>query len=298
MIPPASEARGGTALRLRERSFAPEQRLVMAIVNRTPDSFYDRGATWDEAAAMERVHTVVAEGADIVDIGGVPAAPGAEVTVAEEIRRTVPFVAAVRAAYPDLVISVDAYRHQSAGELCAAGADLINDTWGGWDERLPEVAASCGAGLVCSHAGGLAPRTRPFRLEYGDVMADVLERTLALADRAVARGVDPSRVLIDPAHDFGKNTWHSLEVTRRLGEMVATGWPVLVSVSHKDFIGETLNAGREERLTGTLATSAVCAWLGARVFRAHQVTQTRQVLDMVSTIRGDRLPARAVRGLA
>jgi dihydropteroate synthase len=270
----------------------------MAIVNRTPDSFYDRGATWDEAAAMERVHAVVSEGADIVDIGGGPAAPGAEVTIAEEIRRTVPFVTAVRAACPDLVISADTFRHQTARELCTAGADLINDTWGCWDERLPEVAAEFGAGLVCSHAGGLPPRTRPYRVEYRDVMADVLERTLALVDRAVARGVDPSRILIDPAHDFGKNTWHSLEVTRRLGEMVATGWPVLVSLSHKDFIGETLNAGPEDRLTGTLATTAVCAWLGARVFRAHQVTQTRQVLDVVSAIRGDLPPSRAVRGLA
>ena len=251
----------------------------MAIVNRTPDSFYDRGATWEETAAMERVHEVVGEGADIVDIGGVPAAPGAEVTVAEEIRRTVPFVAAVRAAYPDLVISVDTWRHQVASELCAASADLVNDTWGGWDERLPEVAAEYGAGMVCSHAGGLPPRTRPYRVEYDDVMADVLERTLALADRAITRGVDPSRVLIDPAHDFGKNTWHSLEVTRRLDEMVAAGWPVLVSLSHKDFIGEALNAGRDERLVGTLTTTAVCAWLGARVFRAHQVTQTRQVLE-------------------
>lgn len=285
-------------LRLRGRSFEPQQRLVMAIVNRTPDSFYDRGATWDEVVAMERVHTVMAEGADIVDIGGVPAAPGAEVTVAEEIRRTAPFVAAVRVAYPELVISIDTWRHQTARELLAAGADLLNDTWGGWDGRLPEVAAEFGAGLICSHAGGLPPRTRPHRVEYEDVMADVLERTLALADRAVAQGVDPSRVLIDPAHDFGKNTWHSLEVTRRLGEMVATGWPVLVSLSHKDFIGETLNAERNERLTGTLAASAVCAWLGARVFRAHQVTQTRQVLDMVSAIRGELGPARAVRGLA
>ena len=129
-------------------------------------------------------------------------------------------------------------------------------------------------------------------------MADVLARTLAQADRAVARGVDPSRVIIDPAHDFGKNTWHSLEVTRRLDEMVASGWPVLVSLSHKDFIGETLNAGRDERLVGTLATTAVCAWLGARVFRAHQVPPTRQVLDMVSAVRGELAPARAVRGLA
>jgi dihydropteroate synthase len=270
----------------------------MAIVNRTPDSFYDRGATWDETVAMERVHAVVAEGADIVDIGGVPAAPGAEVTVAEEIRRTVPFVAAVRSAHPDVVISVDTWRHEVARELCQAGADLINDTWGGWDCGLASVAASFGVGLVCSHAGGLPPRTRPFRVSYPDVMASVLERAVGLAERAVAAGVDPARLLIDPAHDFGKNTWHSLEITRRLDEMVATGWPVLVSVSHKDFIGETLNAERTQRLTGTLATTAVCAWLGARVFRAHQVTQTREVLDMVSAIRGELPPARAVRGLA
>jgi dihydropteroate synthase len=294
----SGDTAGQRALRLGERTFGPRQRLVMAIVNRTPDSFYDRGATWDETAAMERVHAVVAEGADIVDIGGVPAAPGAEVTITEEIRRTVPFVAAVRAAYPGLVISADTWRHQVAAELCAAGADLVNDTWGGWDERLPDVAAEYGAGLVCSHAGGLTPRTRPHRVEYGDVVADVLQRTLALADRAVTRGVDPARVLIDPAHDFGKNTWHSLEITRRLGEMVATGWPVLVSLSHKDFIGETLNAERGERLTGTLATTSVCAWLGARVFRAHDVTHTRQVLDMVGAIRGDLAPARALRGLA
>ena len=232
---------GQRSLRLGGRSFEPEQRLVMAIVNRTPDSFYDRGATWDEAAAMERVHAVVAEGADIVDIGGVPAAPGAEVTVAEEIRRTVPFVAAVRAAYPDLVISVDTWRHEVGRASCARRAPTWSTTPGAAGTTgCAEVAAEYGAGLVCAHAGGLPPRTRPHRVAYDDVMADVLERTLALADRAVAPGVDPARILIDPAHDFGKNTWHSLEVTRRLGEMVATGWPVLVSLSHKDFIGETL----------------------------------------------------------
>jgi dihydropteroate synthase len=286
------------ALRLGTHSFGPQQRVIMAIVNRTPDSFYDRGATWHEAAAMERVHAVVAEGADIVDIGGVAAAPGTQVDIAEEIRRTVPFVAAVRDAYPDLVISADTWRHEVAREVCAAGADLLNDTWGGWDRQLAEVAAENGAGLVCAHAGGQAPRTRPFRVAYDDVLADVLHRTLAQASRAAQIGVDPSRILIDPAHDFGKNTWHSLEVTRRLDEMVATGWPVLVSLSNKDFIGETLGAPPEGRLTGTLAATAICAWQGARVFRVHQVKETREVLTTVSAIRGEVPPARAVRGLA
>ena len=262
-------------LHLGSRTYPAQQRLIMAIVNRTPDSFYDKGATWDEAAAMDRVHQVVTDGADILDVGGVAAAPGAPVDVAEEIRRTVPFVAAVRAAYPDLVISVDTWRHEVARAVCQAGADLLNDTWGGQDPELPGVAAAFRAGLVCAHAGQQTPRTRPFRVAYDDVLADVLDRTLGQAGRAVAAGVDPARILIDAAHDFGKNTWQSLEVTRRLGEMTSTGWPVLVSLSNKDFIGETLDQPPAGRLTGTLATTAICAWLGARVFRVHQVAETR-----------------------
>jgi len=270
----------------------------MAIVNRTPDSFYRPGLTWDEGAALERVHQVVAEGADMLDVGGVPAKPGAEVTALEEMRRVVPFIAAVRAAYPDLVISADTWRHEVGRAACEAGADLLNDTWGGWDPELTEVAAEFGAGLVCSHAGGLPPRTRPFRVSYPDVVADVLDRVLGLADRAVRTGVDPAGIIIDPAHDFGKNSWHSLEITRRLGELTATGWPVLMSASRKDFVGETLGTGVDDRLSGTLAVTAVGAWLGARIFRAHDVAQTRQALDMVAAIRGDLVPARMVRGLA
>ena len=285
-------------LRLGRHEFAPGKPVVMGIVNRTPDSFYRPGITWDEPAAMDRVHQVIAEGADIVDVGGVPAAPGAEVDVGEEIRRIAGFIAAVRGRYPDVLISADTFRHEVGREACAAGADLINDSWGGWDARLPEVAAEFGAGLVCSHTGGQQPRTRPFRVAYADVMADVLDQTLRLAGRAVQAGVDPERIVIDAAHDFGKNTWHSLEITRRLSEMTATGWAVLVSLSNKDFVGETLGVPVDERLTGTLAATAVCAWQGARIFRAHNVTQTRHVVDMVAAIRGDILPARVVRGLA
>ena len=170
------------------REFPPERPLVMAIVNRTPDSFYRPGLTWDEGAALERVHAMVAEGADILDVGGVPAKPGPEVTVAEEIRRVVPFIERVRAAYPDLVISVDTWRHEPARAVCAAGADLLNDTWSAWDPKLAEVAAEFGAGLVCSHVGALMPRTRPHRPAFADVVADVLDRVLLLAERALQGG--------------------------------------------------------------------------------------------------------------
>jgi dihydropteroate synthase len=285
-------------LRLRHKEFDDSQLLVMAIVNRTPDSFYDKGATWDDEPAFERVREVVAQGAEIVDIGGVKAAPGDEVDVAEEIRRTVAFVAAVREEHPDVVISVDTWRSEVGREVCAAGADLLNDAWGGHDPALAEVAAEYGAALVCTHTGGVPPRTRPHRVAYDDVVADVLTTTVGLAERATALGVDRRSVLLDPAHDFGKNTWHSLAVTRRLDELTATGWPVLVSLSNKDFVGETLDLPVGERLTGTLAATAICAWHGARVYRVHQVVETRQVLDMVATIRGTRPPARTVRGLA
>lgn len=288
-------------LRLGTREFGPHESVVMAIVNRTPDSFYDRGATFRDEPALERVEQAVAEGAAIIDIGGVKAGPGAEVTAAEEVRRTAGFVAEVRRRHPDIVISVDTWRHEVGEAVCAAGADLINDAWGGVDPELAGVAARYGTGLVCTHAGGAEPRTRPHRVRYdgeGGVVADILDVTLGLAERAVALGVRGDGILIDPGHDFGKSTRHSLEATRGLGEMTRTGWPVLVSLSNKDFVGETLDKPVKERLTGTLATTAVSAWLGARVYRVHEVAETRQVLDMVASIVGHRPPAVARRGLA
>ncbi|MEU0742171.1 dihydropteroate synthase [Streptomyces sp. NPDC006134] len=285
-------------LRLGRREFEPHEPVIMAIVNRTPDSFYDQGATFRDEPALARVEQAVAEGAAIIDIGGVKAGPGEEVTAEEEARRTVGFVAEVRRRFPDVVISVDTWRHEVGEAVCEAGADLLNDAWGGVDPKLAEVAARYGVGLVCTHAGGAQPRTRPHRVTYDDVMADILRVTLSLAERAVELGVPRESVLIDPGHDFGKNTRHSLEATRRLGEMVETGWPVLVSLSNKDFVGETLDKPVKERVLGTLATTAVSAWLGAQVYRVHEVAETRQVLDMVASIAGHRPPAVARRGLA
>ena len=201
--PGAALARAPGPLRLGGREFPPGRTLVMAIVNRTPDSFYLPGLTWDEGAALDRVDAVVAEGADILDVGGVPARPGPEVTVHEEIRRIVPFIERVRAAHPDLVLSVDTWRHEPAKAACEAGANLLNDTWSGWDPRVAEVAAEFGAGLVCSHVGTLTPRTRPHRPAFADVMAEVLDRVLLLTGRALNAGVDAGQIVIDPAHDFG-----------------------------------------------------------------------------------------------
>lgn len=276
----------------------PETSLVMAIVNRTPDSFFDKGKTFGLEAALDRVDEVIAQGAHIVDIGGVKAAPGEEVTAEEESRRVVELVERARDRHPSVVLSVDTYRASVARLALAAGADLVNDAWEAPEPETFATAAEFGAGVVCTHAGHLPPRTRPHRVAYRDVVTDVVETLTALADRAVSEGVSRDSVLIDPGHDFGKNTRHSLQITARTAELVATGWPVLMALSRKDFVGEVLDLLPDERLEGTLAATAVCAWQGARVFRTHDVPSTVRVLRMVDAIRGLTPPVVNVRGLA
>ncbi|GAA2393065.1 dihydropteroate synthase [Nonomuraea africana] len=272
-------------MRLRGREFGQGEYAVMAVVNRTPDSFFDKGRTYGFGAALEAVDQAVEGGADIVDIGGVKAGPGETVDAHEEIRRVADLVSAVRERHPELIISVDTWRAEVGEVVAKAGADLLNDTWGGVDRALAEVAARHGVGLVCAHAGRVEPRTRPHRIAYADVVADVVSYTVDLAERAVAAGVARESILIDPAHDFGKNTFHSLEVSRRLDEMVATGWPVLVAVSNKDFVGEALGGlPVEERHAGTIATLAVSALQGARVFRVHDAASARTALAEVTRL--------------
>jgi len=270
----------------------------MAIVNATPDSFFDKGRTFGTEAALARIDQVVADGADIVDIGGIKAAPGGEVDAAEELSRVLPVVEAARSRHPDVVLSVDTWRSEVADVLCRAGADVVNDAWGGVDPALAGVAARHGAGLVCTHAGRQLPRTRPHRVWYDDVVGEAMTYLVDLAETAVAAGVRRDGIVIDPAHDFGKNSRHSLLLTRHTDVLVATGWPVLVAMSRKDFIGEVLDLPPDDRLEGTLAATAVAAWLGARIFRAHDVVATRRVLSTVAAVRGDRDLAVGRRALA
>jgi dihydropteroate synthase len=274
----------------------PEDRLlIMAVINRTPDSFYDKGRHYFLPDSLRAVDAAVASGADIVDIGGVKAAPGPEVPVSQEIERVVPLITEIRRLHPKIVISVDTWRSEVAAVSAEVGAHLINDAWGGYDTNLAKVAARYGCGLVCTHAGTLAPRTEARGLNYADVVLDVKLRLSELADRAVRLGVTKESILVDPGHDFAKNTGHSLEVTRRIDEIVGIGWPVLVAVSNKDFIGESLDLPVGERLEGTLAVISLCAWMGVRVFRVHNVKEARRAIDMVSIVMGKKQPLIAKR---
>lgn len=310
-------------------TFIDSHPRLMAIINRTPDSFYDKGATFAFDAALARCREAVEAGATIVDVGGVKAGPGDDVDVQEEIDRVVPFIAAVRdelaaadatsaaAAATACIpvdtsvaasvgtsvgtfvdISVDTWRPEVAEAAIEAGATLINDTWAGFEPELVEVAGAHKVGYVCSHTGGATPRTRPHRVHYDDVVADVIRETTALAERAVACGVPEEKVFIDPTHDFGKNTFHGLEILRRIDEVVATGWPVLMALSNKDFVGETTGRGVGERVAGTLAATAWCAARGVAAFRVHEVAETLDVIRMTQAIRGTAAPLDTIRGLA
>jgi dihydropteroate synthase len=289
----------GRNLRLRGRTFAPGETGLLAVINRTPDSFYDAGRYLDDEVALSAVTRAVACGADAVDVGGVKAGPGPEVSAAEELTRVVPFITAIRETFPDLVISVDTWRAGVADAACDAGADLINDAWAGHDPELVAVAAAHGAAYLCAHTGGHPPRTDPHRVRYDDVVGETVASLTRQADAALAAGVRADGLLIDAAQDFGKNTYHSLQVTGQVSALIGTGWPVLLAVSNKKFIAETLglDGPKSDRITGTLATTAVGVWEGVRMVRAHDVAQTRQVLDMVGALRTG-VPSLARRALA
>lgn len=288
-------------LELRGRRFDAGSPAVMAIVNRTKDSFWVTAGTGGLESALAALAVAVESGADIVDVGGVRAGQqGEPVDAGAEVARVRPFLLAAREAYPDVVLSLDTWRSEVLAACADAGVDLVNDTWAGADPELVHAAAELGAGYVVSHTGGLPPRTDPVDVSYGDdpdaVVASVLSGLAAGAQRAVAAGVRRRQVLVDPTLDFGKTTRHSLRVLRATAQVASLGYPVLQAISRKDFVGETLDLPADQRLEGSLAATAVAAWLGATVFRTHDVRATRRAVDMVASIRGERPPAAARRG--
>lgn len=265
-----------------------QQVALMAIVNRTPDSFYDAGATFGLDAAVAASLQAVEEGADWVDIGGVPFAPGPALSAVEEAERVVPVIAAVAAA-SDAIISVDTFLPEVAQLSIAAGAHVINDTTGLANPEVAEVVAASGAHLVITHS--LAkPRTVYPRPQYVDVVTDVAHFLASKVELAMSLGVAEDKIFIDPGHDLNKNTLHSLEITRRFNEIAALGFPTLAAVSNKDFIGETLDQQKADRLEGSLATAVISILGGARILRMHNVASAASAIHMTEAVLGWRQP--------
>ena len=265
--------------------------LVMGIVNRTQDSFFDEGRTWELEQAVSAGLRAAEEGADIVDVGGVKFAPGDPLDPAEEAARVVPVIEQLRRELPgEVLLSVDTFHASVARAALEVGADLINDTTGLSDPQMAEEVARAGASLVLTHSVA-APR-RPFpRPRYEDVGEEVRDFLAARLERALEAGIARERIVLDPGPDLNKSTQQTLEVLRDWGEYAALGLPLLAALSRKDFVGESLGLPKEERLAGSLAAAAWTIRLGARILRVHDVRETVRMVRMLEVLAGWREPA-------
>ena len=265
--------------------------LVMGIVNRTQDSFFDEGRTWELEQAVGAGLRAAEEGADIVDVGGVKFAPGDPLDPAEEAARVVPVIEQLRRELPgEVLLSVDTFHASVARAALEVGADLINDTTGLSDPRMAEEVARAGASLVLTHS--VAAPLRPFpRPRYEDVVEEVRDFLAARLERALEAGIARERIVLDPGPDLNKSTQQTLEVLRDWGEYAALGLPLLAALSRKDFVGESLGLPKEERLAGSLAAAAWTIRLGARILRVHDVRETVRMVRMLEVLAGWREPA-------
>jgi len=265
--------------------------VVMGIVNRTPDSFFDQGRTYSLEHAVAAALDAAEAGAGWIDIGGVPFSPDTQaVTLAEEIDRVVPVVEQV-AAQSDIVISVDTYRPEVAARGIAAGASVINDTSGLHDPALADVIAAEGAAtLVITHSLAL-PRQHYRRPQYTDITSEVRAFLAERIQLAVDHGVPESQIVIDPGHDLNKNTLHTLELTRRLMEVADLGLPLLAAVSNKDFVGEATGLPKSDRTPPSIAAATICVLNGARILRVHDVAASIAAARMIEAVLGFRQPA-------
>jgi dihydropteroate synthase len=268
---------------LGERSYDLSTRvLVMGILNRTPDSFYDKGATFDLDALLHRADELVHSGADILDVGGVKAGPGPEVSEAEELDRVVPAVAALAARF-EVPVSVDTFTASVAESAYAAGAVMGNDISGFADPGYLPAAAAAGAAVVATHIR-LAPRLPDPEPHYDDVVGEVAAFLVERAQRAVAAGIPADRIVLDAGLDLGKTAEHSLELLRASARLAGLGHPLLLSASNKTFLGKVLDLEIDERAEASVAALSLGVSLGCRIVRVHDVAAARQACDVVSAI--------------
>jgi dihydropteroate synthase len=254
----------------------------MGILNRTPDSFYDKGATFDLDALVRRADDLVADGADILDVGGVKAGPGPEVTEAEELDRVVPAIESLHARF-DVPLSVDTWSAAVARAAYAAGAVMGNDISGFADPDYLGSAAAAGAVVVATHIR-IGPRIPDPEPAYDDVVASVRAFLDDRAAQARGAGIGADRIVLDAGLDLGKTAPQSLALLRASDELASLGYPLLLSASNKPFLGMTLDLAIDRRQDASLGAAALGVSLGCRIVRAHDVAGTRRVCDTLAAV--------------
>ncbi len=271
------------SLRLGDRVIDVRSRtIVMGILNRTPDSFYDRGATWDFDSFVRRAEALVVDGADLLDVGGVKAGPGPEVDENEELDRVVPAVEALRARF-DVPLSVDTWRASVLDAACTAGAVVGNDISGFGDPDYLRVAAKHDVTVVATHIR-LRPRVPDPEPHYDDLVADVTAFLLDRAARAEAVGLRPEQIVLDAGLDLGKSPTQSAVLLRESAQHATLGFPLLLSASNKRFIGELLGREIDDRRAESLAAVAYGVAHGCRIVRVHDVKGTARVCRTIEAL--------------
>jgi dihydropteroate synthase len=259
--------------------------LVMGILNVTPDSFSDGGRFFDHASAVDHARRLIADGAHILDVGGLSTRPGsAPVSVDEELRRTVPVIEALTAGGITVPISIDTYRSEVAQAALKAGASMVNDISGlRFDRAMARVAGDAGAPVILMHIKG-TPTDMQRNPSYHALIPEIMD--YLRESIGIARNAGIEQVVLDPGIGFGKTFGHNLEIINRLDQFVAMGWPVLVGPSRKAFIGQVLGGlGPDDRMEGTAAVVAACVMKGAHVIRVHDVREMSRVARMAHAVR-------------
>ncbi len=271
------------SFRLGDRTYDLTTRvLVMGILNRTPDSFSDHGATFELDALLRRANQLVADGADVLDVGGVKAGPGPEVGEEEELDRVVPTIEALRSRF-ETPVSVDTWRASVLDAACRAGAVLGNDISGLGDPSYAPTAAAHDASVVITHIR-LRPRVPDPAPHYDDLVGEVTAFLLERARNAEAAGLTTEQVALDAGFDLGKTPTQSAVLLRETSALASHGYAVLLSASNKGFLGELLGLPIDDRRDASLAAAAYGVALGARIVRVHDVRGTVRVCRMVEAI--------------
>ncbi|MBV8640640.1 MAG: dihydropteroate synthase [Verrucomicrobia bacterium] len=278
--------------KLRRRSIdLSRSGVIMGVLNVTPDSFSDGGQFMEEELAVQHAERMVSEGAAILDVGGESSRPGSDpVPLAEELRRVIPVIKRIRSRFPDLLLSIDTYKAETARQAIAAGADIVNDISAlRADPAMIEVLQRSDAGVILMHMRG-TPKTMQLSPSYKDVVAEVLEFLRERRDELVSRGIDRRRIATDPGYGFGKRVQDNVQLIRQLGRFAELGQPVVVGISRKSTIAQLLGNPKlpsRERLWPTVAVTSLLREKGAHVFRVHDVRPNLEALRMTEAIVSD-----------
>ena len=265
---------------------SPSKTLIMGVLNLTPDSFSDGGLFTTKEKALDHCLKMINEGADLIDVGGESTRPGSDpLSINEELDRTIPIIEKIR-SITDCVISIDSYKSEVVEAALNVGANIVNDISGlTFDHNMAELISQENVPIIMMHING-KPKLMQENPQYDNLIKDILHffsRQLKLAQSA---GIDSSKIILDPGLGFGKKVEHNFELIRKLPQICAMGFPVLVGPSRKSFIGEALNLPINDRIEGTMASITASVINGARIVRVHDIQKTRRTVTITEKIMG------------